>query len=239
MYYELEVKIASGEKTIFLRDRMDIFETKDSPLHDHAFSEVHVILEGEVGFSFEKENITLCAGDIIVIPPKCNHAVTKNGNKSFVLGMRENVGRVMQSSVCEPVIRDFVRETKNSVKSGNFSVLSSYIAFFCAPFFRSEAVAVKECDDQGFIIEDFFNTRYADDAKLSELAQELRLSEKQTARLVAKHTGRSFKDELRYRKVVAAQTLADTSDMSMSEIADHVGYTSYSSLWKAMQKYKQ
>ena len=73
----------------------------------------------------------------------------------------------------------------------------------------------------------------------TKLEKALELSEKQTARLVAKHTGRSFKDELRYRKVVAAQTLADTSDMSMSEIADHVGYTSYSSLWKAMQKYKQ
>jgi AraC-like DNA-binding protein len=235
MYYEFGVRIAKTEKTVFMRGFDSIFETTDSPVHSHPFSEIHVILDGEVDFRFGGELKTVGAGGIIAIPQGVRHSVTKHLNRSFVFGLRENIGRVYENILPEQIIREFEGQIAKSRKDGNFSVISSYISFFCASFFPEEKVIARECTDQAFIIEDYFDTHYSD-AKLSELSEILGLSEKQTARIVLKHTGNSFKEELRSRRVMAAQKLYEEGGMTLSKIAETVGYTSYSSLWKAMKK---
>lgn len=71
---------------------------------------------------------------------------------------------------------------------------------------------------------------------LSDLAARLYLSEKQTERLVLKHTGQTFKQKLSDTRVAMANVLIRETEMPLHKVAEYVGYSSYSGFWKALQK---
>ena len=97
------------------------------------------------------------------------------------------------------------------------------------------AVAKRE-----FIIYEFFENRYNEDVTVFDLARELNLSEKQTSRLVEMYIGVGFSKALtNYRLNAAKQLLTSDKSLTMSTVAELVGYRSYSGFWKAFKKAKQ
>ena len=55
-------------------------------------------------------------------------------------------------------------------------------------------------------------------------------------RLVIKHTGHTFREELTAHRTEMGRYLLDNSEMSPGEIARYVGYRSYAGFRKAMKK---
>ena len=72
--------------------------------------------------------------------------------------------------------------------------------------------------------------------ELSDLAAELFLSEKQCGRVLRAVTGRNFRQELTRYRMDAALELQKQGELSLAEIAERVGYRSYSGFWKAFHK---
>ena len=91
--------------------------------------------------------------------------------------------------------------------------------------------------DYGFLIHEFFSLHYSEDLHLCDLAQFLHLSERQTERLVIEHTGNTFRNELTAIRMTIAKKLLTSSQMSLTEISQYVGYKSYAGFWKALNKY--
>ena len=77
---------------------------------------------------------------------------------------------------------------------------------------------------------------YNKSVSLADLAAELHYSEKQTARLVQKHTGRTFKQAVVDYRVSVARQLERTTDLPLSEIAKQVGYNSYNGFWRSYRQ---
>ena len=88
------------------------------------------------------------------------------------------------------------------------------------------------------MIREFFSNRYGSDRGLGELAEILHVSERQAERLVWECVGRSFRDELTATRMVVADQLLNTTDISLGELAQYLGYKSYAGFWKAYKKYK-
>ena len=66
------------------------------------------------------------------------------------------------------------------------------------------------------------------------------MSEKQASRLIKKHMGATFSDVLSdYRLQAANRLLFGTPEMSLTEVAEFVGYRSYSGFWKAFKRYNK
>ena len=59
------------------------------------------------------------------------------------------------------------------------------------------------------------------------------LSHKQTEREVKRFTGNTFVREMSKRKIEAAVILSQTTNLSLTEISELVGYTSYCGFYKA------
>jgi len=78
---------------------------------------------------------------------------------------------------------------------------------------------------------------YNKDITLDDVAQKLKLSPKQTARLIVESTGNSFRQEIPRLRIEAAQHLMESEDLTLEEVAELVGYSSYSSFWKAYHRY--
>ena len=71
---------------------------------------------------------------------------------------------------------------------------------------------------------------------IKDLSKELMLSPKQTEREVKRITGNSFAKELSKRKLSAAVILSQTTNLTLAEISELVGYTSYCGFYKAYRK---
>ena len=87
-------------------------------------------------------------------------------------------------------------------------------------------------------IREFFSLHYNKSIQLSDLAKELHLSNMQTQRIVKKYTDKTFGENLLIQRMTIAENLMETSDMSLLEISEYVGYHSYCGFWKAYKKYQ-
>ena len=106
-----------------------------------------------------------------------------------------------------------------------------------AALFPELSAPVTPMMDTAFIIHEFFSRGYNLDLRLSDLAELLHLSEKQTARLVEIHTGKTFKQALIAQRMNNARHLIALGEMSFAEIGEQLGYQSYAGFYKAYFKY--
>ena len=75
-------------------------------------------------------------------------------------------------------------------------------------------------------IERFFSKRYAAPVTLKDLADDLYISPTQTNRILSAKYGQSFRQKLRDTRLHQARLLLESTDHSINEIAEEVGYAS-------------
>ena len=120
----------------------------------------------------------------------------------------------------------------------DFNRIHPYLSFLCNGIVETK-VELLTVTNREFIIHEFFENRYSEDVTVLDLARELNLSKKQTARLVKKYMGTGFSVALtRYRLDAAKQLLICDESLSMADVAELVGYRSYSGFWKAFKNAK-
>ena len=96
-----------------------------------------------------------------------------------------------------------------------------------------------ELSDKDYKIpaEEFFYNRYKERVTISDLAKSLYLSVSQTARVVNKVFGMSFREVLLKQRMENACMLIMNGDLSLDEIAVESGYNSYNGFFSAFKKY--
>ena len=88
---------------------------------------------------------------------------------------------------------------------------------------------------RNFIMEAFFSANYASDIRLGDLAEKLNLSVRQTSRVLKEAYGESFQAYLTRLRVQRARNYLMFTDLSVSEIAQRVGYSTPNGLITAFQ----
>ncbi len=76
----------------------------------------------------------------------------------------------------------------------------------------------------------YINEHYCEEIRIEALARELHISRKYLCSAFSKHMGMSTKDYLLLRRIEAAADLLISTDLSISEIAQKVGYGDYTQL---------
>lgn len=82
------------------------------------------------------------------------------------------------------------------------------------------------------IMQEYVNLRFALNPSLTELATLIHFSTKQTARLFEKNFGTSFKQYILKMRIDSAKYMLANSTMSVEEIANKVGYSSYNGFYR-------
>ncbi|MBQ6979529.1 MAG: helix-turn-helix domain-containing protein [Clostridia bacterium] len=85
--------------------------------------------------------------------------------------------------------------------------------------------------------EEFFYNRYKERVTINDLAKSLYLSVSQTARVVRRVFGMSFKEVLLKQRIENAVMLIEKGNLSFDEIALDSGYNSYNGFFSAFKKY--
>lgn len=210
-----------------------------SHVREHNYTEIHLFAGGDAAFTVEGERVAVKGGEMLVIPRKTYHSCESKDDAALHGAFQVDceisaLSKYELGTEISMLFFDAVEKAKNT---GDHSAIAAHIALFCSYFDKGNKLYSQPVTDSALLICEFFAKNYDCDVHLSDLAEMLHLSERQTERLVIEHTGRSFRDELAATRVRIARHLLKTTDMSMQEVARRAGYSSYSGFWKATKKF--
>lgn len=219
------------------------FDHKDvsTPLHKHSFPEIHIVLNGSSDFEYDEIITKIEEGDVFLIPANKHHRYLSDSQPlkriSFLIDHETNINSMKVFKFPIAVGPLLSQEITEYLLSGNSSKLKALIIFVCSNFFHTKSDKKIPVIDRKFIINNFFAEKYRFNVTVDDLAKELCLSNKQTTREVEKYTGYNFRDYLSKKRIEVASLIIQSSNISLSEVSEMVGYSTYSGFYKAYKKY--
>lgn len=240
MYNELSITVLNeSHRAFFMNGFLSSSNNTATNLHKHNFSEIHFVTGGNALFLVGEKETRLKSGSIMIIPQGEFHCCLEKeeGTLHNAFQIDFPASQVRKAHIGSETVSSLFSEIEHLKKSGDYTRVSSYITLFCSYLCSQSKTYSSPVSDYGFIIQEFISMNYNKSIQLKELSNELHLSERQTERLVKIHTGNSFKEEVAKIRVKVAKQLLSSSGMTLSEIAEYVGYESYAGFWKAMKKY--
>lgn len=235
---ELILNIGNERVEVFLESGFFCGVNGPSPIHKHRYTEVHLTEKGEIPFYVEDKKYVSYAGCMSVIPAGVAHRFPDIPKDSchFTFFINYPIKDFKQFKLQKEILAELRSDAKKYFETGRANRLSKYIVFLCKDICESEPDLLPLCDRE-YIIQNFFENNYhISTVKLEDLAELLTLSHKQTERLVKQYTGNSFSKELTRVRIEAAKMLLKSDEaLTLSEVAQLVGYNSYSGFWKAFK----
>lgn len=236
MHNELNVKIGEKDHKAFLQNGFYNASVQTTTMHKHNYAEVHIVDGSDAVFHIGDTVHRSTEGNLLIIPRNVYHCINNGTNAHHVAFQIDYDIRQLYSRTVEPqTVRDFFKEIEICKDTDNYSTVSAYVSLFCS-MLCLEKSNVRQISDYSFLIYEFFSKHYHEDVRLSDLASVLHLSERQTERLVIKSTGNTFLGELTEVRMNVAEHLLKTTDMTLEEISNYIGYRSYAGFWKAKKK---
>ena len=226
-YTEISLSIGNVDCKAFLSDTFFNNRAGSSPTHNHKYTEIHVVTSGGIKLEYDGGSFFAAAGEAFVIPEGVYHST------DLTEGTAERTFQITlpASKITKRVLPDGFSEalTSEIARGGSLCGFLIFITEALLPTSDGRCAI----QNREFIIADFFENNYHKKVTLSDLAEALHLCKKQAERLVLKYTGRTFSAEIRHQRISAAKRMIKRGNASLSEIAQLVGYESYSGFWKA------
>ena len=242
-YYdeEYEIKLPFGRDILSAFLKSDFFFNRGNMqnLHDHSLAEVHIYAKGREVMKIDGEVMTVEAGEAIFIPASCYHETLfmdpSSVKRTFLVSLTDT--ELKKRSLPMQIIHELLLEIDNSMRSKNLFRISLYLSFILGYFFVVGNVEATKVVDQAYAISEFFSRNYNKNIHSYDLAFALGVSEKHASRLVKKYTGRSFHEELTRCRISAAEQYMKAGEYQLKDIAERVGFATYSGFWKAFRRY--
>lgn len=239
MINKLSVTLCDLPINIFLPNGFFDFSAKPGHLHRHRYVEVHVVCDGNMEYAIGSNKYVLNKGDFLIIPShkmhSCVFASLDIKHSAFLIDAE--VPDTIQSALPCGLIEQIPEDILNAREKGNYFELLGFFSLILSKAITDKKVCASDICDDSFIIDNYIEKHYADRPSLTELAVRLRRSEKQAARLVRLYYGMSFSDLILQKRMRTAAHLKRTTDMSMRDISEYVGYNSYSGFYKAYKHF--
>lgn len=205
--------------------------------HKHNYTEIHIISEHGCTFFYNGRRNKISAGTMLVIPSGVIHEYSYEEAPLSHIAFQTDLKS--ESISMYPLNDGMISAFKSAIQEACCNVdhtkVAAFITLFCS-YFTDKRILAQKITDYSFIIREFFSIRYSEDVSLSDLASQLCTSDRHAERLVISFTGHSFRDELTRVRMSVARQLIEEGEMSLREIAEYVGYRSYSGFWKVMRK---
>ena len=229
----------------------------DERPHKHTFVEFHYIFGGKETLYFPKEDnrVTLTGGMIAMIPRGLYHCA-ETEEASFVSRLCFNfsmdpeklsgnpIYSVFQSAAQPLILRDhavsaamerwrsILEDEKDPMAQTRQGViLLDVILDIFRRLAEGKSVPLRQDQTkqrQKWLIEEYIFTRYHDPEGLEGLAKKLYLSPRQTRKLVKSFYGEDYKTLIIRQRMEMAQIFLASQKWSLEEVAEKVGYRSYS-----------
>lgn len=236
MSYEFNLYINGKESKAFVQNFLMNAEHITRVIHCHRYAEVHIICGGYARFLIDDEVCDFSSGSVCIIPRGTYHCCIENSESAKHIAFQTEAipDGFASGMLSETMVNELVGMIEEKGVQSDCGALSALLSFACSPFF--DKIRMKKMTDRAAVIHEFISKNYNKDIKVSDLAEVLHFSDKQTERLVKKYTGVTFKNALADYRITVAEYLEKNTSMNEAEIAAYVGYSTYSGFWKAKKK---
>ena len=235
----LTVYVGDKLRKVFLSYGFYYHRNDYSTYHAHSYYHEVIILVGDCEFIAGDETLRLKGTNVIIMPPKVYHKLLTTENVEACAFFIDSKIDFTVKNLPEELVRGFFKEIEQGYKTNDHSIIAPYISLIVSYFLQGKnTIEPEEVDDYAFLMDTFFNLRYMDDVSLENLADYLHVSATHAHRLVQKHTGVTFTEELTLRRLKVADFLVKCRGMNLTDAAEAVGFGSYTGFWKARAKYK-
>lgn len=239
LFRQMEISVGAARKKCVLGRGFYVRTTPTGTLHTHNYAEIHVVAKGTAVLLLDGKPIDLKAGDVVLIPEKTFHMYTAYSEdvEHTAFMVESNAREIARDRKPVELLAFFMDEIKKCEKTGDMTMVAPYLSLLCGKFFPEDAVKTQAITDHGYIIHNYISRHYDKEPNMEELAEQLHFSPRQTARLVLQHTGMPFKKAVLTYRMKVAQHLAENTDLTLSEIAQKIGYSTYNGFWKAYTRH--
>ena len=234
---QLTVNVGDLRLSAFLQGGFFHTSPGNTLLHKHRYTEIHVVSGGDCRYLVGDRDITVVSGQALAIPANtfhvCESATAQTKNTAFQITLP--LDAPLRATLPCNSAAHLIEQIEASASPGK---IAATIGLICAELFDPPG-DLKPLRDPAFIIHEALANQYAIDLTLDDIAASLGLSKKQTERLILRHTGNTFRKEITRRRMEAACHLLETEDLSLAQVAERVGYKSYSGFWKAFKEQQE
>lgn len=209
--------------------------------HTHPREEIHLLVDGEAAYEVGGRKFRMCRGDLLLIPRHTLHMLCalRPGTKFYVLDGIVDLAHMQKSHVPEPVLKEIIRAGREVRDGAPVERMTPWITYLLT-LLKPEAFArVESRDEDVTVLLRYIAENYQRDITLGDAALAAKLSQRQAQRLIKNETGLTFLEELTRQRMDVAGYLINQGKMSLEEIAQYVGYQSYSGFWKAWQRHRK
>jgi len=238
--YEFVVRVGDSDWNVITACSPFYLQECSQVVHRHSCTEIHMVAAGSLGYQVGEKQYTLHAGDVMVIPATTFHSnyVVEGEMQVLVVRVDRSFERPMVYRVLPGIIAELCGELHRAEQNGNCARVREYLALILSAAACDSGI-LRSVRDKELIIEEFFANNYNKEVTLADLAVELDLSNVQTERQIVKYLGTTFRKAIAEKRIEAAKHILATEGISLTEVAERVGYKSYSGFWKAFHSNKQ
>jgi len=235
---EMTVPFGGHKIKFFIAGTAPVHERTPIGTHKHFDVEVHMISDGNAVYIIDNKRYEVKCGDFVVIPGMTFHRYIPADSFSFLaFRIKQFDTSVNVYHAPTEVFSDIISEFSRFSETRPCGKLASSLAYLLRDILPEGDDTPTPLQDRKYMICEMLSVFYNKDITLEDVAQKLKLSPKQTARLIVESTGNSFRQEIPRLRIEAAQHLMESEDLTLEEVAELVGYSSYSSFWKAYHRY--
>lgn len=234
--YQLKINSADEVYPIFFQKGFYADSNFTTVFHSHIYPEIHIILSGEVEFVIGNDQYQFRSNEAFLIPAKVNHYCFRSDPSASSLAFQiDRSAEEVRRLALDPRLCSLIaREQETLTELCDHSRISLYLSAVCSSFWENrKPTGAEKVKNHAFIIHEFFSKNYNRNIRLEDLAKEFHFSTKHTERLVEKSTGLTFRQNLMKKRIEVANYLKATTAMTEAQIAEYVGYSSYSGYYKA------
>lgn len=239
---EMTINLDEQRNKLLINAGFFSFETRPSPLHSHYYAELHLFARGGGVYATPNKEYTVRAGELLVFPAGVYHScrAIEPGAEHIDFQITDTTEGIVHKQLPSGIAPALFAEIKRLGENRTSERLRAYLSLLCAEAKnKTHDEPLTLIDDRAFLIHEYMTRHYNQDITLSDIAAFLCLSEKQAGRLIRQYTGHHFKDSLTRYRMEAARRMIEAGQLPLSEIAELVGYHSYSGFWKAYGAYQQ
>ena len=232
--YEFTVRVGDEDWNVITASSPFYLQDCSGAVHRHCCTEIHMVVSGKLGYQVGEKHYILHAGEVLLIPAMTFHANYRVEEEMQVLVVRTDrpFAHPMLYRVIPGIVEGLCGELHKAEQNGNCARVREYLALILSGAV-CDSGNLRTVRDKKLIIEEFFANHYDKEVTLTDLAEELDLSNVQTERQIAKYLGTTFRKAIAEKRIEAAKHILATEGISLAEVAERVGYKSYSGFWKA------
>lgn len=234
--------------------------------YSHFFNVIIFVLSGNMKLQVENTEIEMLEGDVMILPPSVNHMpyIENSDTKAACISFQFSENDLEKSNdlykkLCllldgksshiknNPKFHELLKKCFDIIIKGNkyaigaafYEVLVSLILDdrLVSSIIENEPTPQDSDMNRVNKINTIANAYYDKDISVEDVAKMIYLSVRHTNRMIHTYYGCSWRELIVQKRMTVAADLLQTTEMSVDEISEYVGYSSTRGFYLAFKKY--